>query len=150
MPARGINEEKRRERGHYFIGVPVVWVIFEYAFMSFFVTGPGLPSAMMRPSIFVMGAISAAVPVRKHSSATYRSRVAEVLVADGSRAAEIEHRGAGDAVEVLDDRRRDHPTAADDEQVLARALDRVPRRPKHDRLAPPYPIACHLARMLFR
>ena len=56
------------------MGVPVFLVSSVYAFMSFFVTGPGLPVPMMRPSMFVMGPISAAVPVTNTSSAVYRSK----------------------------------------------------------------------------
>ena len=37
------------------------------------VIGPGLPSPMTRRSMLVTGTTSAADPVRKHSSATYKS-----------------------------------------------------------------------------
>ena len=43
------------------------------ASISLFVSTPGWPVPISRPSIFVTGITSAPVPVRKHSSAVYRS-----------------------------------------------------------------------------
>ena len=43
------------------------------ASISRFVSAPGWPAPTSRPSILVTGMTSAPVPVRKHSSAVYRS-----------------------------------------------------------------------------
>jgi len=51
------------------------------------VIGPGLPSPMARPSRLVTAMTSAAVPVRKHSSATYRSCRSKVVSATEFRLA---------------------------------------------------------------
>ena len=51
------------------IGVPVVRVNSRKSPVNLRVTGPGLPSWMRRESSSTAGMISAAVPVRKHSSA---------------------------------------------------------------------------------
>ena len=50
-------------------GVPESFTISRNLSINLAVTGPGLPSPIGRPSSFTAGMISAAVPVRKHSSA---------------------------------------------------------------------------------
>src|SRR6056297_1593494 len=49
------------------------WTSFRNASLSLRVIGPGLPSPMSRPSSRTAGITSAALPVKKHSSATNRS-----------------------------------------------------------------------------
>lgn len=60
-------------RPECYIGSPETFVKARYASTSFFVSGPGFPLPMTRPSILTTGMISAPVPVTKHSSALNKS-----------------------------------------------------------------------------
>src|SRR5207248_27017 len=72
------------------IGVPVSRVISRKRAMMRVVMGPGFPFPIKRPSALTTGTISAAVPVRKHSSATKIScRVKSASVAPMSNSPAI-------------------------------------------------------------
>ena len=98
---------------------------------------PGFPVPIVRPSALITGIISAAVPVRKHSSAMKTSCrvIFDLGNLDSKLRRNLEDDRACDSTQgASGDRWRKDMAMLDDEKVVSRAFRNIARVVQHERL----------------